>query len=538
MAIPLIIAGAAGLLGLGGHLSAKETNEMAQRVSQEAQSMYYSAKVALETEKKITEQALLKLGSSKKRIMDSSIDRFLKAYDRIKDVQLSDSVGLNELSRFSIDKQDTIELQKMSDIYSSSISSGAAGAAAGAVIALAASGSLPIVTGTLSIAGSALAMGEIGMAAELAGSALSFGAVMTPLSAIAAPVVLFTGISASMKADENLEKANVMRAEAEEACEKMAVAQNLCIAIKDRSNMYDKLLYDLDSMYGTCTVLLDQVTRKKVKKAHRKTLTSADFTAEELKLIAVTRALTAAVKAVIDTPILSENGNISSKSQSVYNSTMKALPSFSSQVDEVKSYNYHTSILPSCSLAAKATAIAEESAPQQGNRLLTSTRNVFALCIGLFLGCGFIGTLWDFALSSSIIILLLMNIKTPSKFFGWVKTVCCAAIGISFGGMFWLDGVSLIYADYFLIKAIGIGILSLVVFCLFFAGYNTSTGNIKRMIIRISGCAFCSCIALLLLSLCYEFSGLPFTLVMVLLEILYVPCALFCTFFPELYENT
>lgn len=266
MAIPLIIAGAAGLLGLGGHLSAKETNEMAQRISEEAKEIYDNAKASLESEQKVTEQSLLKLGNCKKKVMDRSIDRFLTAYDRIKEVQLSDSIGLNELSKFSVDKQDAIELQEMSNIYSSSISTGATGAAAGAVIALAASGSLPIITGTLSVAGSALAMGEIGLAANLAGSALSFGAAMTPLSAIAAPVMLFTGISASMKADENLEKANVMRAEAEEACEKMAVAETLCKAISDRSNMFDKLLVDLDAMYGTCTVLLDQVTKKKLGK--------------------------------------------------------------------------------------------------------------------------------------------------------------------------------------------------------------------------------------------------------------------------------
>ena len=46
------------------------------------------------------------------------------------------------------------------------------------------------------------------------------GLAMTPLAAIAAPVVLFTGISSSFKADENLEKAKTMYAEAEAARQK------------------------------------------------------------------------------------------------------------------------------------------------------------------------------------------------------------------------------------------------------------------------------------------------------------------------------
>ena len=38
------------------------------------------------------------------------------------------------------------------------------------------------------MAGSMLAIGEFGAAASVAGSALSFGATMTPLAAVAAPV--------------------------------------------------------------------------------------------------------------------------------------------------------------------------------------------------------------------------------------------------------------------------------------------------------------------------------------------------------------
>ena len=114
-----------------------------------------------------------------------------------------------------------------------SIKSSATGAAAGAVVALAASGSLSVVTGGLATAGTALMAGEVSAAAGIAGSALSFGVAMTPLAAIAAPVILFTGISASMKADENLEKANTMYAQAEAASEKMKVSEMLCGAITD-----------------------------------------------------------------------------------------------------------------------------------------------------------------------------------------------------------------------------------------------------------------------------------------------------------------
>ena len=66
-----------------------------------------------------TEKSLLKLGYSKKEVLDTSIAQFLKAYERIKDVKLSESVGLNEMAKLTIDHQDAIELREMSNIYKS-----------------------------------------------------------------------------------------------------------------------------------------------------------------------------------------------------------------------------------------------------------------------------------------------------------------------------------------------------------------------------------------------------------------------------------
>ena len=135
MPIPFLLAGlgvAAGVIGAGGHLSAKETNERAQRRSEAAQELYNNAKHSLEKAQNKTEKALLKFGYEKKSVLDTSMRQFLSAYDKIKHVQVTESVGINEISKFSIDQQGAIEMREMTDIYSSSIKSGATGAAAGA----------------------------------------------------------------------------------------------------------------------------------------------------------------------------------------------------------------------------------------------------------------------------------------------------------------------------------------------------------------------------------------------------------------------
>lgn len=340
MPIPFLVVAAAGVIGVGGHLSAKETNEKAQLRSEEAERIYNRAKSSLEQMRNKTEKNLLSLGYKKKEVLENSMKHFLAEYDKIKRIRLNESVGLNELSKFSIDPQGAIEMQKMTDIYSESFASSAVGAATGTVVALAASGALPVVAGELSLAGSALMMGEIGVATGMAGSALSFGAAMTPLAAVAAPVVLFTGISASMKADENLEKANTMYAEAEAAVEKMKVSETLCRGISDRAEMFENLLIKLNRMFSQCTLLLTNVVRTKEIRLGKKQFESTDFSQEELNLIAVTRALAGAVKAVVDTPILSKDGEITTKSDKVYRETNEKVVAFNHRVQEVSNVQY------------------------------------------------------------------------------------------------------------------------------------------------------------------------------------------------------
>lgn len=339
MVLPILTM-IATALGVHEHSSAKETNEMAQRVSCEAQKLYDTEKSLLDTAKNNTEKSLLKLGYSKKKVLDCSMKKFLDSYDKIKHIVVKESVGLDEISDFIIDQQDAIQLREMSDIYSDSVKNGVTGAATGAVIALAASGSLTMVTEGLSLAGTVLVAGDIGVAAGVAGSALSFGASMTPLAAVAAPVVLFTGISANMKADENYEKACVMKAEAEAAVEKMKVSETLCQAIAERADMFNDVLVELDRMFSECVDILDKVIRKKEKVLFKKEFASADLSKDEVRLVAVTRSLAGAVKSIIDTPILTNEGTISDVSQKVCVETTHKLSDFRQVVEEVKAVDY------------------------------------------------------------------------------------------------------------------------------------------------------------------------------------------------------
>lgn len=425
MPIPFLLAGlgiGAAIIGASGHLSAKETNEKARQISEDAQSLYNKAKHSLENTQKKTEKSLLNLGYSKKKVLETSINQFLISYDRIKNIELSESIGIDEIKNFTLEKHDVLQLREMSDIYQSAFSCGAAGAATGAVITLAASGSLPVATGVLSTAGTALMAGEIGMAAGLVGAAI------TPLVAIAAPVLLFTGISSSIKADENLEKAHTMYAEAEAATEQMETSEVLCIAIADRAEMFDNLLGELDKIFSQCTALLDGVTRKKMGFFKNKAVDAKQFSNDELNLVAVTRALAGAVKAVIDTPILTSDGEVSSESENIYDNTTKFLPEFIDTVYKVKECEYNAKPILVTTKEAKETGTASP--------LLDYARNMLAIVLGLFASYftqkliteNFVIGLITFA----IVTLLVMNNHTESKLFKLVKNLCCFAICAGF----------------------------------------------------------------------------------------------------------
>lgn len=314
MPLPLIIAGVAGVIGAGGHLIAKQTNEDAERVSRKAQRIYNDEKSSLESSRNEMEESLLAFGYAKTNVLNSSVKQFLQAFERLQNAGLDFK---EKDSKLVINKQSALKLREMSDIYSSTISSGAAGAATGALIGLAASGSLSIVTGGVSLAGACLATGDIVGAAAIAGSSLSLGLSFTPLATIAAPVVLFTGISANINADENLEKANTMLAEAEKAVEQMKISETMCNAVSKKSEMLRSLLVDLNKVFSKVVEELDSMTEGKIRNLNRE-IEEGDLSQEEEELAYVTYALAEAVNEIIGVPLVNKDGKLTSESQTVY----------------------------------------------------------------------------------------------------------------------------------------------------------------------------------------------------------------------------
>ena len=320
MPLPFLLVGAAAAAGIGTHINAKKKNEEAQNLINSAERLYNNTKKILDIAKNKTETSLVGLEISKKKVLQSSMKQFLKAYSRVKKVQIKESEGLEELSKFSLTPSDIVQIQNMTNIYESNLKVGTIGAATGVA--------LTALTTT-----------------TLAGAA-GFASFLSPVAAVAAPALLFTGISASIKAEENLEKARVMYSETSIAVEKMKTAETMCNAINKRTEMFDDLLFSLNKIFAECARYMDSVTRSKVGLFKGWNIKPEKINEQEMKLIAITRALAGAVKAIIDTPVLGASGDLDSTSYDKYNEIKGQLQNFTLISNEVKSVNYGVKMLP------------------------------------------------------------------------------------------------------------------------------------------------------------------------------------------------
>lgn len=494
-----IILGAAtiggALLGAKAKAEVERKNKKAQSIVEEAQNLYIREQSALEAAKKNTEKALIVLGNTKKKVLETTVKQFIYAFEQVKSIELRESVGLNEVKKFIIEEQDVLQLREISDLYSTAFASGATGAAAGVVLALAANGTLQLVAGMLSTAGNALLIGEIGAAAGIAGSALSLGAAFTPLSAIVAPVVLFTGISSAIKADENLEKAHATQAEAEAAVEKMKNAIVVCGAIQQRAQMFDSLLVELDGMFAYCTALLNGVIKKKKGFFGNKRIEARAFTKEEMELLAVTRALARAVKTVIDTPMLTDEGVIADEAENLYVDTTRMLPALTNSVEAIRNTEYR----------AKPITIKsrkEQEKTQKITDYIKTKRNLIAVVLGWIAAiCIFNAVSSNTAvawMAFSVVTLLLMDNTPDTMWARCIKTFFQYCLAGSFSAVFFMNCSNVMQLPNYMVSCVIFIVLFVVIFGKSVPDKGVKCGNIRLMIARLSGCMTFYFIAILI----------------------------------------
>ena len=328
MPIPIlaigIVAGAAAL-GIGKSIKAGIDQKDANETNEYARSIAEKATERANQERKASGKTLENLGKKKVFILDNSMKRFIKAFEMLHNVDLQGSSGIDELEKFKIDKQSMEELKELSSMASSLAGGTVSGAALGAITAFGAYGgamtfgaaSTGTAIATLSgaaatnatlafLGGGSLAAGGLGVAG---GTAVLGGLV-------AGPALAVLGFVVGAKASANRDNAYSNLARARKHEEEMKTVCSLCKGIRKRATMFQNLLVKMNTIFEPLIYSLEHTIEEK----------GVDFSLyppQAKENIAAGLAVAGAIKAILDTPILTKDGRLTKESKDVAISAQK-----------------------------------------------------------------------------------------------------------------------------------------------------------------------------------------------------------------------
>lgn len=159
------------------------------------------------------------------------------------------------------------------------------------------------------LGGGTLAAGGLGIAG---GTAVLGGLV-------AGPAIAVMGFMMDSRADKNLDMARSNRAKAREAEEQMKLAGDACRAIGKRADMFRDLISQVDTLFRPLIEKMEAMVKEKGTDYR-------DYGEEDRKTIAMALATAGAVKAVLDTPILTKEGAVTEESLRAYKKVEVFLP--------------------------------------------------------------------------------------------------------------------------------------------------------------------------------------------------------------------
>lgn len=330
MPLPLLfigIAAATGLAGAGKTVKAVVDNTNANKINTAANEGVDDARKRLEQQRGAVAQSLEKLGEEKLQILAGTVTSFVSAFEKIKNIDFTSSVGLEELEKLHIDQKDFEELKELGNFAIQVAGGVTAGAAGGALTAIGAYGAAQTFaaasTGTAiaSLSGAAatnatlaffgggsLAAGGLGMA----------GGMMVLGGLVAGPALLVMGLITGAKSQEKLDQALINKAQAEEIMEALHVASDQCSAIRRRAYLFYSLLAHLDTYLLPLVWQMEDIIAKEGTDYRT-------YSPESKKVIMAAASNAGSVKAVLDVPILTDDGSLTEQSGEIVDKIGKLL---------------------------------------------------------------------------------------------------------------------------------------------------------------------------------------------------------------------
>jgi len=150
------------------------------------------------------------------------------------------------------------------------------------------------------LGGGSLAIGGLG----IAGGAMVLGGL------VAGPALAIMGFIVGAKASENLDNARSNYAESQKIAEDLKTAAVLCDGIRRRSYMFERLLIRLELLLIPLIFGMNSIIAEKGDNWKK-------FSEENKRTVAAAATIVKAIKIVLDTPILTEDGKLTDESAQV-----------------------------------------------------------------------------------------------------------------------------------------------------------------------------------------------------------------------------
>ena len=319
MPVPIIFIGIAaitGAAGVGTTVKAGVDQSHATDINNEANRKIEEAANRLDILRKQCGAALQSLGEEKTFVLNNGISDFITHFQQIKNVDFSESKGIMELKKLKLDHKEFAELAEMTNFSLSLVQGGITGVAGGALTAFgaysAATAFATASTGTAIASLSGVAASNATLAFFGGGSLAAGGLGMAGGTAVlgglvAGPALLVMGIITSANAGKSLQDAYANEAKAKEICEELQTASAQCVAIRRRSYMFYSLLAKLDAYLYP----LNEEMKRIISEEGTDYLQYCD---QSKKSIAAVVSTVASMKAVLDTTILTEDGDMTDES--------------------------------------------------------------------------------------------------------------------------------------------------------------------------------------------------------------------------------
>lgn len=315
MPIPLIIgavAAAAGLYGAAKGVSGAMDHSNAKGLNSDAQNMVNTANLKVEDQRKKTNTTLEDYGQRKLRAFNGVVAEFIETFERLKNVELSQSPELDKLNAGDFTsktlaglRQDYQALKDAGLGLGAGMGGGAAlafGAYNGTMLLATAStgtaisslGGVAATNATLAwLGGGSLAAGGYGMAG---GMMVLGGIVAGPALAIFGHVLGSKGEEALNNARSNMEQANTLRDQAELMANKLTAIEKVTALA---NNTFSKISSQLRRSVSELKKVIEQ-----------EGVDYRAFSNEAKEAVFTSVKFAQLIKAMIDTPILDKDGNL------------------------------------------------------------------------------------------------------------------------------------------------------------------------------------------------------------------------------------